>query len=117
MSEFRTTLSAKDLMQLRQVLVRSYDTIGYLSEEELHHLKVSIDAAIHIDETVRFHKYLVDAMPAAELDGEALDNAWDKFYETDWLIGFGDMLIKFPNGATIYNYITEFLADYIQNEL
>ena len=47
----------------------------------------------------------------------AFDAAFEKFYDVDWRISFGNKSVAIHNCATVYNYVQEMLAEIIDNEM
>jgi hypothetical protein len=112
-------LSEKDLCMLSMIVKRFYDEIDFLSEEEVKHLSNMLKYAEKSCEIKNFYNHLIDSMPDMPNETHeqqaAFDKAWEKFYETDFIISFGDRGVVIANEATIYNGIVDTLKELIDN--
>lgn len=105
------TMKVKELRQLRMVLKQT--DIGCLTIAEVDSLIEALEREEYVQQIKDFKQHLDEAMP----NDPDNDNAWNDFYEKDWSISFDGQAVKIENCASIYNAMTDFLDDYMQNEL
>lgn len=101
------------LRMMRKILVQKRDEIDCCSEQDLNVLLGSVDCELYVNQLKAFYKDFKDALPT----GNACDEEWDTFYETDLKITFGNKSVTIHNNVYIYEAIRDALADYIEHNL
>ena len=104
-------MTVKELRQLRKVLKQT--DIGCLAVAEVDSLIETLEREEYVQQVKDFKQHLDKAMP----NDPDNDDAWNDFYQQEWSISFGGHTVKVDNCATIYNAMTDFLTEYVQNEL
>lgn len=97
----------KQLQQLKLLLVVAEREVDYMPVEDIRCLKKIVDAESCKQQVEDFEQYVTDLMPAAADD----DEAWQQFNDLQWTISIGDKSLTLINQATIYNAISEMLAE------
>lgn len=108
-------LSTKDVATLEIIMKQSEKDLRFLSTEEIEHLQQTIRCLLYTKEIKEFHKHLLDSMPNLPSDtpDDTYDMAWEKFYETDFVISFGDRSVVIKNEATVWQGIVDTLEEMI----
>lgn len=102
----------QDLKKALLFIKRTGD-IDCVSMETVDKLLDSIRHEMYANSIKNFRQGLDKLMPAADASEEALE----AFYNMTWTIMFGVSEVQINNCASIYNAMTEFLDEYISDEL
>lgn len=113
----REEIKIDEVRSLMKILRQNRDYIDCVSVHTVDELYRSLKCLEYNKNIIEFYKMLVDAMPDLPNDTpeqqEAFDDAWEKFYMTDFTISFGDKSVTISNEATVYNGIVDTLKELI----
>lgn len=112
-------LTTEEVHNLMKILREKRDDIGCVSVHTVDELYNSLKCLAYVKSIKDFHSFLDGCMPDLPNDTpaeqKAYDEAWEKFYETQFTIGFGGKMVTIENEATIYNGIMDTLKELIDN--
>ena len=112
-------MTEKQLMDMQQLLKFAEIHCKQLSIEEIEDLQRTVNAELYVRRVKDFKNHIGKAMPdmpnSTPEQQAALEAAFEKFYNTDWTISFGDKSVVIHNEATVYNYIHDMLTELIDS--